>query len=55
MNHKVIIANRTKTEKPRVIQLARPRHRAALRAWKARQSQERMAFGAGYEDNGLVT
>ena len=44
---------RTKTGKPRVIELDIPTT-AALRSWKARQSEERLAIGSGYRDLDLV-
>ena len=48
-----VIVPRTKTGKPRVIELDAPTV-AALRSWKARQAEERLAMGAGYQDLDLV-
>ncbi|HUR23471.1 MAG TPA: tyrosine-type recombinase/integrase [Acidimicrobiales bacterium] len=53
VRHKVTTRPRTKTGKPRVIELDE-RTVAALRSWRARQATERLAMGAGYQDAGLV-
>lgn len=47
------VAGKTKTGRSRVIELD-ARTVAVLRSWKARQSQERLLVGAGYQDEGLV-
>ncbi|HEX6395750.1 MAG TPA: site-specific integrase [Acidimicrobiales bacterium] len=47
------IAPRTKTDKPRVIELDATTV-AAFRTWKAKQAQERLLLGAGYQDNDLI-
>jgi integrase len=47
------IVPRTKSERPRVIELDGPTI-AALRSWRAQQARERLMIGDGYEDHGLV-
>ena len=44
---------RTKTDKARVVELDAATV-AALRTWKAKQAQERLLMGAGYQDNDLI-
>ena len=44
---------RTKSEKPRVLELDAPTV-VALRAWRARQAEERLLLGAAYLDHDLV-
>ena len=51
--HEVRIASRTKSGKPRSIELDGPTV-AALRAVRARQAQERLLLGPVYIDNDLV-
>lgn len=53
VRHQVVIAPRTKTGRSRRIDLDE-RTVAVLRAWRARQLEERLAVGAGYTDHGLV-
>ena len=47
------IVPRTKSERPRVIELDGPTI-GALRSWRAQQARERLMIGDGYEDHGLV-
>ena len=47
------IVPRTKTDKPRVIELDAASV-AVLRSWKARQAEEHLLIGAGYQDNDLI-
>lgn len=47
------ILPRTKSDRSRVIELD-AKTVAALRTWRARQAQERLLVGAGYEDNDLI-
>ena len=47
------IAPRTKTDRPRRIELDVGTV-AALRSWRARQAQERLLIGPGYQDHDLV-
>jgi integrase len=53
IEHRIKIGSRTKTAKSRVVELD-TRTVAVLRAWKARQAQERLLMGAGYQDHGLA-
>jgi integrase len=48
-----VIVQRTKTGKPRVVELDGSTV-SALRSWKARLAEERLAIGAGYVDLDLV-
>ena len=48
-----VIVKRTKAGKPRVVELDVATV-SALRLWKARQAEERLAMGAGYADLDLV-
>ena len=48
-----VIVKRTKAGKPRVVELDAASV-SALRSWKARQAEERLAMGAGYADLDLV-
>jgi integrase len=47
------IIQRTKADRPRVIELDTETV-GALRTWRARQAEERLLMGAGYQDRGLV-
>jgi integrase len=47
------VVPRTKSEKPRVIELDAPTV-AALRTWRARQAEERLLLGSDYTDLDLV-
>jgi integrase len=49
----VRVAPRTKSGKPRTVELDRPTV-AALRAVRARQAEERLMLGPAYRDNDLV-
>jgi len=51
--HELRVANRTKSGKPRPIEIDRATV-AALRSVRARQAQERLLLGADYVDGGLV-
>jgi len=51
--HDLRVANRTKSGKPRPIEIDRATT-AALRSVRARQAQERLLVGADYVDGGLV-
>jgi integrase len=53
VEHKVKVGGQTKTGKVRQIELDAPTL-AALRIWRARQAQERLLFGTGYPETGLV-
>jgi integrase len=53
IRHRIHVASRTKTGKGRMIELDADTV-ACLRSWRARQAQERLALGAGYEENDLV-
>jgi integrase len=53
VEHQIKINHRTKTDKDRVIEL--DTHTiAVLKAWRARQAQERLLAGEGYRDDGLI-
>lgn len=47
------IVARTKTDRARVVELDAATA-TTLRTWKARQAEERLAMGAGYDDNDLI-
>lgn len=51
--HRKVVAPRTKTGKGRQIRLD-PETVAALRAWRARQLEERLAVGAGWQEGDFV-
>jgi integrase len=53
VEHQIKINHRTKTDKDRVIELD-TRTIAVLKAWRARQAQERLLAGEGYRDDGLI-
>jgi integrase len=53
IDHRLVVAPRTKSGKPRPIELDAPTV-TALRAVRARQAQERLLLGPAYEDNDLV-
>jgi integrase len=53
VNHKIVIASRTKIGKARNIELDGGTL-AGLRAWRKAQAGGRLIMGAGYQDHGLV-
>jgi integrase len=53
VDHKIVIASRTKTGKARNIELDAGTL-AALRSWRKLQAEERLLMGAGYQEYGLV-
>jgi len=53
VGHVVAIKPRTKSDKPRVVELDGVTI-AMLKTWRAQQSHERLLMGPGYDDGGLV-
>jgi integrase len=53
IDHRIKVGSRTKTANARLVELD-GRTITALRTWKARQAEERLLMGAGYQDCGLV-